>query len=70
MPVSGEHDRAARLLGAATTARESVGMPLPRAEHGDVDRITAAALNALGEQAFAAEFELGTKLDPDELTPR
>jgi hypothetical protein len=45
-------------------------MPLPRAEHGDVDRITAAALNALGEQAFAAEFELGTKLDPDELTPR
>ncbi len=67
--LAGEHDRAARLLGAAATARESVGMPLPRAEHGDVDRITATARNALGEHAFAAEFERGTKRDPDELNP-
>ncbi|MGH3767823.1 MAG: AfsR/SARP family transcriptional regulator [Pseudonocardiaceae bacterium] len=67
--LAGEHDRAARLLGAAATARESVGTPLPRAERGDVDRITSTARNALGEQAFAAEFERGAKLEPDELIP-
>ncbi len=67
--LAGEHDRAARLLGAAATARESVGTPLPGAERGDVDRITATARNALGEQAFAVEFERGTKLEADELIP-
>lgn len=67
--LAGEPDRAARLLGAAARARASVGTPLPRAERGDVDRITATARNALGEQAFAAEFERGATLEPDELIP-
>jgi len=33
-----------------------VGSPLPPAERGDVDRITAVATAALGAERFAAEF--------------
>ncbi|WP_051165779.1 BTAD domain-containing putative transcriptional regulator [Amycolatopsis orientalis] len=55
-------ETAALLLGAADAARRSVGAPLPPAERGDVDRITAAARSALGDSAFAAEFEHGTRL--------
>ncbi|GAA2803083.1 BTAD domain-containing putative transcriptional regulator [Saccharopolyspora taberi] len=57
--LSGDHVRAARLLGAAAKARESVGTPLPKAESGDVDRITEAARAALGGPAFEAEFGHG-----------
>lgn len=65
--LAGEHRCAARLLGAAAQARESVGRPLPAAERGDVDRITATARAALGDAAFAAEFAHGAELEPDEL---
>jgi predicted ATPase/DNA-binding SARP family transcriptional activator len=58
------HCQAARLLGMADAARRSAGAPLPRAEHGDVDRITATVRTALGEEAFASEFAVGAKLDP------
>lgn len=44
--LAGRHHQAARLLGAATAARESAGAPLPAAERGDVDRITVGAKNA------------------------
>ncbi|WP_246631911.1 ATP-binding protein [Pseudonocardia nigra] len=57
--MAGEHERAARLLGAASAAREAVGAPLPAAERGDVDRIATAARAALGEEAFAAAFAAG-----------
>ncbi|GAA0912249.1 BTAD domain-containing putative transcriptional regulator [Nonomuraea longicatena] len=53
--LAGEHRRAARLLGTAAAARESVGAPLPLAERGDVDRIASALRIALGQEAFAAE---------------
>jgi predicted ATPase/DNA-binding SARP family transcriptional activator len=65
--LAGAHRQAARLLGAAAAARESVGAPLPPAERGDVDRITATATAALGEAAFAEEFARGGLTDPDEL---
>jgi predicted ATPase/DNA-binding SARP family transcriptional activator len=65
--LAGEHRHAARLLGAAAAARESVGAPLPPAERGDVDRITAVATAALGEAGFAAELARGSVSDPDEL---
>ncbi len=64
--LAGHHDQAVQLLGAAAAARESIGAPLPPAERGDVDRITAAARQGLGEEAFAAEFERGRKRKPDE----
>lgn len=57
--LAGEPRRAARLLGAATAARESVGTPLPPGERGDVDRISATVRDALGEPQFAMEFGHG-----------
>ncbi|MGW4344184.1 AfsR/SARP family transcriptional regulator [Streptomyces sp. NPDC004690] len=54
--------RAARLLGAAHAARRGVGAPLPPAERGDVDRVTAAARAVLGVPAFDEAFESGTPL--------
>ncbi|MFG3408267.1 BTAD domain-containing putative transcriptional regulator [Streptomyces sp. NPDC048142] len=57
--------QAARLLGTASRARESSGAALPEAERGDVDRITAKTLAALGTERFAAEFSAGIDDDPD-----
>ncbi|MET0136566.1 MAG: BTAD domain-containing putative transcriptional regulator [Kibdelosporangium sp.] len=65
--LAGEHVSAARLLGAAARARESVGRPLPDGELGDVNRITAAATRALGTDSFAAEYRRGSAMTPDEL---
>ena len=65
--LTGAHEHAARLLGAAAAAREGIGAPLPPAERGDVDRVTAVATRALGEATFAAEFAHGGAADPDEL---
>ncbi len=62
--LAGHHVQAARLLGMADAARRSAGAPLPPAEHGDVDRITATVRTALGEEAFASELAVGAKLDP------
>ncbi|WP_026874699.1 BTAD domain-containing putative transcriptional regulator [Jiangella gansuensis] len=56
--------QAARLLGAAAAQRASVGVPLPPAERGDVDRISAAAQRLLGADAFAAAFAAGDVLSP------
>ncbi|WP_049570768.1 BTAD domain-containing putative transcriptional regulator [Nonomuraea sp. SBT364] len=39
--LEGAYEEAARLLAEAAASRESVGAPLPAAERGDVDRITA-----------------------------
>lgn len=44
--LSGTPTRAARLLTTATRLRTSVNAPLPPAERGDVDRITAAIRTA------------------------
>ncbi|MFB8270732.1 BTAD domain-containing putative transcriptional regulator [Streptomyces sp. NPDC055955] len=57
--------RAAALLGAADAARRGAGAPLPPAERGDVDRITARATAVLGEPAFAEAFADGTNLSPE-----
>ncbi|GAA4041157.1 hypothetical protein [Streptomyces shaanxiensis] len=64
--LAGRHAYAALLLGAAHAARDSVGMPLPPAERGDVDRITAAVREHLDEDAYLAAFRRGTGLTPEE----
>ncbi|WP_446459259.1 hypothetical protein [Streptomyces rubiginosohelvolus] len=65
-PRDGPADRtaavcAARLLGAAAAARRRAGAPLPPAERGDVDRVTAAARAVLGAPAFTEAFDLGDR---------
>lgn len=64
--LGGQHDLAAQLLGAAARIRESISAPLPPAERGDINRITAVIRAALGEESFAAHFLRGGKLEPDE----
>ncbi|GAB2967850.1 BTAD domain-containing putative transcriptional regulator [Saccharothrix stipae] len=67
--LAGAADRpaiAATLLGAADAARRSRGAPLPPAERGDVDRITARVTEALGSAAFAGHFARGAALTPDQ----
>jgi predicted ATPase/DNA-binding SARP family transcriptional activator len=64
--LAGRHERAALLLGAASAARASAGAPLPTLERGDVDRIATTVRAALGEAAFAAAFDRGCALAPDE----
>ncbi|MFF5801549.1 AfsR/SARP family transcriptional regulator, partial [Streptomyces albogriseolus] len=61
--LTGHHTHAARLLGAAAAARESVGRPLPRTESGDVDRISAAVREALGEELYTKELATGRTFD-------
>ncbi|MFD4125737.1 BTAD domain-containing putative transcriptional regulator [Streptomyces globisporus] len=56
---------AARLLGAAAAARRRAGAPLPPAERGDVDRVTAAARAVLGAPAFMEAFGLGDRGDAE-----
>uniref|UniRef100_UPI003F9A888C ATP-binding protein n=1 Tax=Actinomadura roseirufa TaxID=2094049 RepID=UPI003F9A888C len=61
---AGDAHRAALLLGAADAARRGVGAPLPPAERGDVDRITAGAVAVLGESEFTAVFREGARTAP------
>ncbi|WP_207935837.1 tetratricopeptide repeat protein [Actinomadura sp. KC216] len=51
--AEGSHEEAAALLDEAAALRQSVGAPLPPAERGDVDRITAAVRAEQGERASA-----------------
>jgi hypothetical protein len=60
----GDHRRAACLLGTADATRRSTGAPLPPAERGDVERITARIRAGLGEAGFAAAFAEGATADP------
>ncbi len=65
--AAGSHRLAARLLGAAAASRESAGAPLPKAERGDVDRITGVIVSALGETAFGEEVATGAATPIDQL---
>ncbi|MFD0683865.1 BTAD domain-containing putative transcriptional regulator [Actinomadura fibrosa] len=60
----GDPALAALLLGAADAARRGAGVPLPPAERGDVDRISAAI--ASDEDAFAAAFRRGADIGPQD----
>ncbi|MBB1254318.1 tetratricopeptide repeat protein [Streptomyces sp. OF3] len=63
--LAGGPERAARLLGTATRARELVGAPLPDAERDDVERITARILAVLETERFSAEFSTDADGDAD-----
>ncbi|MDX3853680.1 BTAD domain-containing putative transcriptional regulator [Streptomyces sp. AK02-01A] len=61
--LAGRHTRAARLLGTAAQTRARSGAPLPPAERGDVERISARIRERLGEEAFRAGLEAGAAMD-------
>ncbi|HEX3711538.1 MAG TPA: BTAD domain-containing putative transcriptional regulator [Trebonia sp.] len=71
--LGGRPGLAARLLGTADVAARPPDAGSPAADGPDAARITAAARRALGDAAFAAEFEQGRLLSPEEaasLLPR
>jgi predicted ATPase/DNA-binding SARP family transcriptional activator len=56
----------ARVLGAAETLRQSIGIQLGRYEFASHERTAEAAQSTLGENAFAVEWEKGARLDVDD----
>ncbi|MFB7355732.1 BTAD domain-containing putative transcriptional regulator [Streptomyces gardneri] len=55
--LAGDHEEAARLLRTAEAERRAVGIPLPPAERGDVDRITTAVRRARNRASCDDAFE-------------
>jgi DNA-binding CsgD family transcriptional regulator/tetratricopeptide (TPR) repeat protein len=58
----GEAERATRLLGAAESLRQTVGVPIPRMIRVGQERAVAAARARLGEETFAAAWAAGRAL--------
>jgi predicted ATPase/DNA-binding SARP family transcriptional activator len=65
LSVAGDHETAARLLGAANAARRAASVPAALAEQTEIDRITSATRTALGEPAFDAAYQEGAAQTPD-----
>ncbi|WP_146046159.1 hypothetical protein [Streptomyces cahuitamycinicus] len=60
--LSGEGERATRLLGTAAATRERAGAPHPPAERGgDVERIAARLRATMDEATYTREFTAGTR---------
>jgi tetratricopeptide (TPR) repeat protein len=55
----GDAGRAAQLLGAASAARDALGIPRARWDQADWDQAAATARAALGPEAFAAAWAEG-----------
>ena len=65
--LGGRPDRAAQLLGAADAAWRPAGASgSPGDDSADARRITAVTQKALGEAAFAAGFQHGRRLRPEQ----
>jgi predicted ATPase/DNA-binding SARP family transcriptional activator len=64
--LGGQPGRAAQLLGAADAACCSAGAVLPPGDGTDVRRVTDVTRRALGEAAFAAGFQSGRRLAPEQ----
>jgi predicted ATPase len=57
---------AARMLGAANALREAIHSPVPPSRTVELERTITSAREALGEKAFALEWERGRKLSPEQ----
>ncbi|MGV9770942.1 BTAD domain-containing putative transcriptional regulator [Streptosporangium sp. NPDC003464] len=60
-------EECARLLGLAASARRAHRTPASRSEEDEVRRITAGAMDALGEEEFAAAYARGSELTFDDV---
>ena len=66
--LDGNGERAARLLGKANALRSTTASDLAGLARTDVDRITAAATEITGPDAFAAAFAEGATESVEALT--
>jgi hypothetical protein len=66
LPLGSNRKRAAVLLGAAESIRKRAGTPLPPQERVDLDRVTDAAVTALGREAFTGVPERGRRMSIEE----
>jgi predicted ATPase/DNA-binding SARP family transcriptional activator len=66
--LAGDHEASARLLGAAGAARLAASVPAAPSEQAEIDRITATARAALGDDAFTAAHSAGAAQTPEEAT--
>ncbi|HLY22673.1 MAG TPA: LuxR C-terminal-related transcriptional regulator [bacterium] len=64
--TAGDHERAARLLGAADALRKVINTPLTPSERADLERTLAAARAALSEADIAAAWAKGAAMRPDQ----
>src|SRR5205823_189201 len=67
--IAAEEDQlawAAQLWGAADALRETIRVPIPLIERADYERSIATARTRLGEQHFAAAWEAGRAMTPEQ----
>jgi DNA-binding CsgD family transcriptional regulator len=64
--LRGKLDQAARLLGAVAVQREHLDEPVPAVDRAAVESDIAAARASLGEATFAAAWEQGAAMTPEE----
>jgi non-specific serine/threonine protein kinase len=65
--AQGQPMRAVRLCGAAAALREALGVPIPPIDRADYERTLAAAHAGVDEATFAALWEEGRALAPDNI---
>jgi tetratricopeptide (TPR) repeat protein len=70
LATSGEAEQAARIAGAAQSAREATGISIEPFEREILDESIETAREALGEEAFAAAWTEGTDLGLEEAVDR
>jgi len=62
----GDAPRAARLLGTASAIREAIHSRVPPSFAASLDQTITSAREALGEEAFAVEWERGRRSSPEQ----
>jgi hypothetical protein len=62
----GREERAIQLLAAATSIRDTIGHPLPPISLHEQTAMVDELRSALGEEMFAAAWEAGRSLPPEE----
>jgi hypothetical protein len=66
LAVTSQPVEAARLFGAADAIRDGLAMPLSPSEQEAIEAITSRLRVALGDDGFAAAWDDGRGLSPDE----
>jgi predicted ATPase/DNA-binding SARP family transcriptional activator len=66
--LAGDHETAARLLGAAASARRAASVPAAPSEQAEIGRIEASIRGAVGVAAFDAAYQDGAARTPDDVT--